>query len=85
MGAQECGPESASARLVLHPNLCGHRGCRPGLRHERAYHVSNDGGKTFEAKYAPTGITMICGLHPKTPSRLIIADDGGAQVSYDAG
>ena len=50
-----------------------------------AYHVSNDGGKTFEAKYAPHGDHHDLWIAPEDASRLIIADDGGAQVSYDAG
>jgi len=50
-----------------------------------AYHVSNDGGKTFQAKYAPHGDHHDLWIAPEDARRLIIADDGGAQVSYDAG
>ena len=50
-----------------------------------AYHVSKDGGKTFKSKYAPHGDHHDLWIAPEDPSRLIIADDGGAQVSYDAG
>jgi len=50
-----------------------------------AYHVSTDGGRTFEAKYAPHGDHHDLWVAPEDASRLIIGDDGGAQVSYDAG
>ncbi|MDG2244797.1 MAG: glycosyl hydrolase [Flavobacteriales bacterium] len=50
-----------------------------------AYHVSKDGGKTFKARYAPHGDHHDLWIAPEDPSRMIIADDGGAQVSYDAG
>lgn len=50
-----------------------------------AYHVSTDGGRTFEAKYAPHGDHHDLWIAPEDASRLIIGDDGGAQVSYDAG
>ena len=50
-----------------------------------AYHVSSDGGKTFQSKYAPHGDHHDLWIAPEDASRIIIADDGGAQVSYDAG
>jgi len=50
-----------------------------------AYHVSNDGGQSFEARYAPHGDHHDLWIAPEDSDRLIIADDGGAQVSYDAG
>ncbi|MCH2229502.1 MAG: glycosyl hydrolase [Crocinitomicaceae bacterium] len=50
-----------------------------------AYHVSSDGGKNFESKYAPHGDHHDLWIAPENPNRMIIADDGGAQVSYDAG
>lgn len=50
-----------------------------------AYHVSTDGGRTFEARYAPHGDHHDLWIAPDDADRLIIADDGGAQVSYDAG
>ena len=50
-----------------------------------AYHVSTDGGRTFEAKYAPHGDHHDLWIAPEDANRLIIGDDGGAQVSYDAG
>lgn len=50
-----------------------------------AYHVSTDGGKTFEARYAPHGDHHDLWIAPEDANRLIIADDGGAQISYDAG
>lgn len=50
-----------------------------------AYHVSNDGGRTFEARYAPHGDHHDLWVAPEDANRLVIADDGGAQVSYDGG
>ena len=50
-----------------------------------SYHVSTDGGRTFEARYAPHGDHHDLWIAPDDADRLIIADDGGAQVSYDAG
>ncbi len=50
-----------------------------------AYHVSNDGGRTFEARYAPHGDHHDLWIAPEDANRLVIGDDGGAQVSYDAG
>lgn len=50
-----------------------------------AYHVSKDGGKTFTAKYAPHGDHHDLWIAPEDPRRLIIGDDGGAQISYDGG
>ncbi len=85
VGSTQFGPEPAPTRLVLHAHLCGHRGRQPRLRHERAYHVSTDGGRTFEARYAPHGDHHDLWIAPDDADRLIIADDGGAQVSYDAG
>jgi len=49
------------------------------------YHVSKDGGKTFSAKSAPHGDHHDLWIAPEDPKRMIIADDGGAQVSYDGG
>ena len=50
-----------------------------------AYHVSTDGGRTFKARYAPHGDHHDLWVAPDDADRLIIGDDGGAQVSYDAG
>ncbi len=50
-----------------------------------AYHVSTDGGRSFKAKYAPHGDHHDLWIAPEDNNRLIIADDGGAQVSYDGG
>ncbi len=49
------------------------------------YHQSNDGGKTFSAKRAPHGDHHDLWIDPDNPSRMIIGDDGGAQVTYDGG
>jgi photosystem II stability/assembly factor-like uncharacterized protein len=50
-----------------------------------AYHKSKDGGKTFQSKYAPHGDHHDFWVAPEDPKRMIIGDDGGAQVSYDGG
>jgi len=49
------------------------------------YHKSKDGGKTFVAKNAPHGDHHDLWVAPEDNHRLIIGDDGGAQVSYDGG
>jgi photosystem II stability/assembly factor-like uncharacterized protein len=50
-----------------------------------AYHRSKDGGKTFASKYAPHGDHHDLWIAPEDPKRMIIGDDGGAQISYDGG
>jgi len=50
-----------------------------------AYHRSKDGGKTFESASAPHGDHHDLWISPEDNQRMIIADDGGAQVSHDAG
>jgi photosystem II stability/assembly factor-like uncharacterized protein len=50
-----------------------------------AYHRSKDGGRTFQAKMAPHGDHHDLWVAPEDPKRLIIGDDGGAQISYDGG
>jgi photosystem II stability/assembly factor-like uncharacterized protein len=49
------------------------------------YHTSNDGGRTFNRRGAPHGDHHDLWIAPEDNNRLIIADDGGGQVSYDAG
>lgn len=49
------------------------------------YHKSTDGGKTFKAFNADHGDHHDLWIAPEDNQRLVIADDGGAQVSYDAG
>ena len=49
------------------------------------YHRSKDGGKTFETFNAPHGDHHDLWIAPEDNQRMIIADDGGAQVSYDGG
>lgn len=49
------------------------------------YHKSTDGGKTFKPHVAPHGDHHDLWIAPEDPKRMIIADDGGAQVSYDGG
>jgi photosystem II stability/assembly factor-like uncharacterized protein len=50
-----------------------------------AYHTSTDGGKSFEQNYAPHGDHHDLWIAPDDNMRMIIADDGGAQISYDGG
>lgn len=49
------------------------------------YHKSTDGGRTFEAANAPHGDHHDLWIAPEDNQRMVIADDGGAQVSYDGG
>ncbi|MEM6769614.1 MAG: glycosyl hydrolase [Bacteroidota bacterium] len=49
------------------------------------YHHSTDGGRSFEASNAPHGDHHDLWIAPEDPERMIIGDDGGAQVSFDRG
>ncbi|MFT5230603.1 MAG: photosystem II stability/assembly factor-like uncharacterized protein [Planctomycetota bacterium] len=49
------------------------------------YHKSTDGGKTYETYNAPHGDHHDLWIAPEDPNRMIIGDDGGAQISYDGG
>jgi photosystem II stability/assembly factor-like uncharacterized protein len=49
------------------------------------YGVSKDGGKTFQLKNAPHGDHHDLWIDPNNNQRMVIADDGGAQVSNDGG
>ncbi len=49
------------------------------------YHKSTDGGKTYETYNAPHGDHHDLWIAPENPDRMIIGDDGGAQVSNDGG
>jgi len=50
-----------------------------------SYGVSTDGGKTFELKNAPHGDHHDLWIDPNNNMRMVIADDGGAQISNDSG
>ncbi len=50
-----------------------------------SYHRSKDGGKTFQSYNAPHGDHHDLWIAPEDNQRMIIADDGGAQISFDAG
>lgn len=50
-----------------------------------AYHKSIDGGKTFKSDYAPHGDHHDLWIDPQNSKRMIIGDDGGAQISQDGG
>jgi len=49
------------------------------------YHRSTDGGKSFNTFNAPHGDHHDLWIAPENSKRMIIGDDGGAQISYDAG
>jgi len=49
------------------------------------YHKSTDGGKTFSTHGAPHGDHHDLWIAPENPDRMIIGDDGGAQVTFDGG
>ena len=49
------------------------------------YHKSTDGGKTFNTFNAPHGDHHDLWIAPENSKRMIIGDDGGAQVTYDGG
>ncbi len=50
-----------------------------------AYQKSTDGGKTFSSHYASHGDHHDLWIDPQNAERMIIGDDGGAQVTYDGG
>lgn len=50
-----------------------------------AYHTSTDGGKTFKSGYAPHGDHHDLWIAPEDPQRMIMGDDGGAQITYNGG
>ncbi len=49
------------------------------------FHVSTDGGKSFESIRTPHGDHHDLWIAPEDHNRMIVADDGGGQVSFDAG
>jgi len=49
------------------------------------YHKSTDGGYTFDSFNAPHGDHHDLWIAPENPDRMIIADDGGAQVTVNGG
>ena len=46
---------------------------------------SNDGGRTFQSVNTPHGDHHDLWIDPEDPNRMIVADDGGAQVSFNMG
>lgn len=50
-----------------------------------SYHKSTDGGETFTSHNAPHGDHHDLWIAPEDNNRMIIGDDGGAQVTYDGG
>ncbi len=49
------------------------------------YHKSTDGGKSFSTYNAPHGDHHDLWISPENSKRMIIGDDGGAQITYDGG
>jgi photosystem II stability/assembly factor-like uncharacterized protein len=49
------------------------------------YHKSSDSGTTFSSFDAPHGDHHDLWIAPEDAKRMIIADDGGAQITYDGG
>tara|TARA_R110001606_G_scaffold399265_1_gene583083 strand:- start:157567 stop:160740 length:3174 start_codon:yes stop_codon:yes gene_type:complete len=49
------------------------------------FHKSKDGGKTYEEYDTPHGDHHDLWIAPDDHNRIAVADDGGAQVSFDAG
>ncbi len=49
------------------------------------YHKSTDGGKTYSTFNAPHGDHHDLWIAPENPKRMIMGDDGGAQITYDGG
>ncbi len=50
-----------------------------------SYHKSKDGGENFTSSNAPHGDHHDMWIAPENPERIIMGDDGGAQVTYDGG
>ncbi|MFL5787665.1 MAG: WD40/YVTN/BNR-like repeat-containing protein [Flavisolibacter sp.] len=46
---------------------------------------SRDGGKTFQSVSTPHGDTHDLWIDPEDGNRMILGDDGGAQISFDGG
>ena len=49
------------------------------------YHRSDDGGRTFKGARAPHGDHHDLWIAPEDNKRMIMGDDGGAQISYNGG
>ncbi|WP_298951652.1 glycosyl hydrolase [uncultured Nonlabens sp.] len=49
------------------------------------YHKSTDGGKNFSSARAPHGDHHDLWIAPEDSDRMIMGDDGGAQITYDGG
>lgn len=49
------------------------------------YHKSTDGGKSFDTYDTPHGDHHDLWIAPDDPNRIIVGDDGGAQITYDGG
>ncbi len=49
------------------------------------YHKSSDGGKTYSTFNAPHGDHHDLWIASENPKRMIMGDDGGAQITYDGG
>lgn len=50
-----------------------------------SYHKSTDGGNSFSSARAPHGDHHDLWIAPEDSDRMIMGDDGGAQITYDGG
>jgi photosystem II stability/assembly factor-like uncharacterized protein len=64
-------PDPKNAELIYVPNVRMHR--------------SIDGGKTFANMHVPHGDNHDMWIDPDDPNRLIVGNDGGATITYNAG
>ncbi len=64
-----CDPKNADGIYALNVNL----------------YRSTDGGKTFKEVNTPHGDHHDLWIDPQNPGRMIVGDDGGGQISFDAG
>ncbi|MEO1436574.1 MAG: glycosyl hydrolase [Bacteroidota bacterium] len=49
------------------------------------FHKSKDGGKSFQSIGTPHGDHHDLWIAPEDPERMIVGDDGGAQITFDGG
>ena len=76
-------PQPAPARLVLHAHLRRPEERRRGLRRQRRASTSRPTAARRSPRSARrTATTTTCGSTRPSRTRMIVADDGGAQVSY---
>ncbi len=85
MAAHQRGHQPPPARLVLHAHLRRPQEPRRGLRRQRAILALRRRRQDLRAIRAPHGDYHDLWIDPDDPDRLIVANDGGAQVSFNHG